>query len=78
LVTRSSNWDASPVTFPPGREKLCTNPHRAGDDDDIDFQPDEIPSERRQSFRTAFGPAILDRHGLMLDPAQIAKTASER
>jgi len=30
LVISSSNWEANPVMFPPGRARLCTNPEAIG------------------------------------------------
>jgi hypothetical protein len=46
--------------------------------DDIDLGLDELGGEDLVPIVIAFRPAILDRHGLTLDPAQLAQASMER
>ena len=61
-----------------------TDPERTGDDrdtgqhDDVDLSPNELADEGREPIRVFFRSAILDRHRLALDPAQLAKASTER
>src|SRR5215467_2463611 len=55
--------------FPHGVDRGGTSYHN-----DIDLEVYELSGERLISVRVAFRPAILDHHGLALDPAQFVQT----
>ena len=46
--------------------------------DDIDLEVHQLCGKGPISVRVAFCPAILDRHGLALDPAHFAQAFKER
>jgi len=54
-------------------DRGCTGQH-----DDVDLSLNELADEGREPIRVLFRPAILDRHRLALDPAQLAKASTER
>ena len=50
----------------------------AGQHDDIDLGLHELGDEGREPIGVPFRPAILDRHVLAFDPAQLAQASTER
>src|SRR5262245_26396596 len=54
-------------------DRGCTGQH-----DGVDLSLNELAEEGRVPIRIFFRPAILDRHRLALDPAQLAKASMER
>src|SRR5439155_18695837 len=46
-------------------------------DDDIDVASNELGCEFGEAFRASFGPAILDRDGMTLDPSELAQPLYE-
>src|SRR5262249_6238750 len=60
--------------------RLLGGPDRrsSGQGDDVNLEPDELCGKRRKAIGVAFRPAILDRHGLAFDIAQLAQALPER
>src|SRR5262249_8020231 len=46
-------------------------------DDDIDLEPDELGGDLGKAFAASLCPAILDRDGAALDPAEFAQSLDE-
>src|SRR5579872_2339886 len=53
---------------------MLRSEHRAAPShDDIDFQPHELGRDFREPFAPPFGPAVFDRDGAAVDPAEFTK-----
>ena len=61
-----------------GRSLPGAKSQSPSDHHDIHLGSDQLVSERWKLIGLPFRPAILDRHGLALDPAQLTKTSIER
>src|SRR5262249_34122025 len=47
-------------------------------DDDIDLEPDELGRDLGDTLLASLGPAVLDRDGTALDPAEFAQSLHKR
>ena len=55
----------------------CEEPRRPVRDDDIDLEPDELGRDLGVALAASLRPAILDRDGATLDPAEFAQPLHE-
>src|SRR5262249_60393430 len=62
-----------------GRGRLfgCDDDRGSRCDDDIDLEPDELGRNLSKTLGASLRPAILDRNGPILDPAEFAQPLHE-
>lgn len=56
------------------RRLLCCDDRRSGRDNDVNLQPNELSRYFGEALAAPLRPAILDRDGVTLDPAELVQS----